>query len=358
MAVRLLSKDEIAKAQNSDKAREIAEGLKISRRVDSLRELMADEETKLEKFRVETLSSIKKEINDLTNEKEALQPEIEKLREEKSQGLKEVGDERHRIELLQEDVETREKILSARISEVQQREKEAETNFEESRDALIRSRSRLEEAENLHQIAFQAKENAVERIALVRKTEEESLFSRKKAEEEIGTRWFELKEREKSDELKRISVLQDLEKVGRENEKFGVREKSLDERENALSRRISELESKKTEATQNLEDSRNELERARTHNEEALRLHGLAENDRIEVRQIMEKTKDEEKALLLYKEKLEKENAEKEKNLNEREEKLSEREKENERISQELENGMIRLADRSKAREKILEKLQ
>ena len=56
--IKLLSKSEIDKAKNADKAKEIAEGLKISRKVDSLRELMADEEKALEKFRSESLFAI------------------------------------------------------------------------------------------------------------------------------------------------------------------------------------------------------------------------------------------------------------------------------------------------------------
>lgn len=77
--LKLLSKNEIAKAKSEERAREIAEGLKISRKVDSLRELQADEERNLFKWRDQTLKAIGDEIDKLLRKKEKLEAEIKEL---------------------------------------------------------------------------------------------------------------------------------------------------------------------------------------------------------------------------------------------------------------------------------------
>ena len=74
--LKLLSKSEIDTAKNLDRSREVAEGLKLSRRVDGLRELASKEEQMLEKHRTETLASISKEISDLNADKEVLLAEL------------------------------------------------------------------------------------------------------------------------------------------------------------------------------------------------------------------------------------------------------------------------------------------
>lgn len=59
--MKLLSKSDITKKKSIDRQQEIAEGSKLAKRVDALREISANEETALFKFRTETLSEISKE---------------------------------------------------------------------------------------------------------------------------------------------------------------------------------------------------------------------------------------------------------------------------------------------------------
>lgn len=72
--MKLLKKSEIAKAQAEDKRREIEEGLRISRKVDALRELWASEEQAFEKWRTKILE----EIKELSEKRDALKKEDEK----------------------------------------------------------------------------------------------------------------------------------------------------------------------------------------------------------------------------------------------------------------------------------------
>ncbi len=131
--MKLLPKDEIAKQQASAKAQEIAEGLKISRRVDGLRELAAGEEQKLELYRTETLASIEKEIRALDEEKGKLLESVGELREEKERGLT--------------DVAIRENALSARIEEINAREESLREQEAAIIDTQEQARSLMDNAE-------------------------------------------------------------------------------------------------------------------------------------------------------------------------------------------------------------------
>ena len=154
MAIRLLKKEEIAKLQNADKAREVAEGLKISRRVDALRELSAKEELNLEKYRMETLKNIQEEISGFVASKEALMSEVRVLRAEKERGLKDVDAKKGELDVLESDLEKREVRFAASIVELEAQEKETAKNLKDSKDELLRAHNKKEEAEKLRQAAF------------------------------------------------------------------------------------------------------------------------------------------------------------------------------------------------------------
>lgn len=82
MRVRLLSKRDIDEAKQKDRAREAAEGLKLTRRVDGLRELAVETEANYEKYRSETLEEIGKQIDSKQKEMEFLDSGIKAKRKE------------------------------------------------------------------------------------------------------------------------------------------------------------------------------------------------------------------------------------------------------------------------------------
>lgn len=77
--MRLLPKSEVDKAKASDRQREIDEGKKLATKVDTLRELHAEEEKGLEQFRQKTVKQIREEIDPLIAQKEALTSDISEL---------------------------------------------------------------------------------------------------------------------------------------------------------------------------------------------------------------------------------------------------------------------------------------
>ena len=82
MRVQLLSKREIDSAKARDRQQAVAEGLKLTRRVDGLRELQAETEANYEKYRISTLEEIGKQIDAKEAESEALEKGIKTKREE------------------------------------------------------------------------------------------------------------------------------------------------------------------------------------------------------------------------------------------------------------------------------------
>jgi len=88
MAMRLLPKQEISVLQASKKRVEIDEGLKLARRIDSLREIAASEEASLASFRASTLKAIQVDIKKIENERNKVLNEVKSLRNELEESTK------------------------------------------------------------------------------------------------------------------------------------------------------------------------------------------------------------------------------------------------------------------------------
>lgn len=343
--MRLLNRQEIATAKASERSKEIAEGLKISRRVDSLRELQANEEASLDKFRIETLSEIKKEISDANSLKESLLAELSALRKEKADGLKDVEAGLKKIAYEKSDIDTREKIITDKLAEILNKEKALQANLTASQEESRRARTQLEDAEKLHQVAFDAKEGAIQSLTRARQAEEEATRSRNESEREILIKRQEI-EAQRQELSKKQSALDD----------FSV---SLRNKDGKLSERSSELDriaenhvidanrmvEREKELALSIEDAKNELERARTHKEEAIRLHQLADDDRLEAQNVLKEAKKTEKRIQDEKAASEKFFLERDAEMRAQEAELSAREEEDKKLSDELTQKAVQLND-------------
>ena len=151
--MRLLAKSDLAKAQANDKAKEVAEGLKLSRKVDGLRELVVKEEEVLNKFRHETLSTIAKETLEAETKRNQLLAEVEVLREEKELGLKDVEVKKAELDSLSLKLSDSEKKLHEQSVELNMKNEEITSTLKGSQDELERVRSHREGSEKLHKEA-------------------------------------------------------------------------------------------------------------------------------------------------------------------------------------------------------------
>lgn len=83
MTIRLLPKSEIEKSKAQERQMEIAEGAKLAKQVDLLRKAKAEEEQNLTRFRLESMKSLKIEMEALMRERDALESEIVMLKADK-----------------------------------------------------------------------------------------------------------------------------------------------------------------------------------------------------------------------------------------------------------------------------------
>ena len=85
--MKLLKKEEIGKHKAAERQREVDEGVKLAQRVDALREVAAQEEASLEKFRRETIATIHKEIEAATAERDTLKAEVKTLQTQREEAM-------------------------------------------------------------------------------------------------------------------------------------------------------------------------------------------------------------------------------------------------------------------------------
>lgn len=232
MAMRLLKKEDIAQAQNADKAREISEGLKISRKVDSLRELKVQEEFALEKFRDASLLAIGKEISDLTEKKEKVAAELRDLEEKAKRELSKT--DQKRLEDLKKSLEIKQKELTLRKEELDLQEIDVALALKEADGALGRQKTHEETARKLHVESEQERREAAQTLINARKTEENALRVKGETEEVLTLRENGIAEKEREISLKQQENL----KISRELE---IEKRQLADQRGTLERALERL---------------------------------------------------------------------------------------------------------------------
>lgn len=116
MPMRLLPKKEISVLQANKKRAEIDEGLKLSRRVDSLREIASNEEASLASFRSSTLKAIQSDIKKVEDERIGLLNQVKELRIELELGKSELDIRENELHIGQNILLAQETNLSDRLS--------------------------------------------------------------------------------------------------------------------------------------------------------------------------------------------------------------------------------------------------
>lgn len=125
MGIRLLQKSEIAKAKAQDRQQELIEGKKLASKVDTLRELRAEEEASLDKFRIETLKTIQIELDYKFSEKKQLEDQIKERKEEldrvlgplDKQLMHYIADKKAEIDSKTAEIEQKNTILGEKIAQ-------------------------------------------------------------------------------------------------------------------------------------------------------------------------------------------------------------------------------------------------
>lgn len=231
--IRLLKKSEIVASQNLEKTREIQEGLKLTRRVDSLRELVATEEQTLEKFRSDMLAGIGKEISELDGKKENLKIELVYLREELSKETTLSKAERKNLEILKANLEQRKAVLDDKAEELALAEIDIAIATKEAKDSLARTLSHEEISNNLHLAAENLRTEASQKLSNAQEIEKRVLKNKEDVEKEFSVRSETILSKEKSLIMREEEVSISARDLANERLRIADREKTL---ERALTR--------------------------------------------------------------------------------------------------------------------------
>lgn len=170
--MKIPSKIEISNSKSQERKREIEEGVKLAKKVDSLRELSAKEQENINRFRDSSLKQIQEEINKKIDEKNVLDVEISQRKEERIKlsapvDLKEewekVKQDKLQIEEWKRDLFDREAKLIEREGNVITHQKEIEKRDKSLKDDEFNARQYLEETNKSYRVVEKIRDDIEER---------------------------------------------------------------------------------------------------------------------------------------------------------------------------------------------------
>ncbi len=128
--MKLLPLKEVKVIKAKERQLEVNEGMKLAKKVDALRETVAQEQADLIKFRDENIRKILDEIKERTGERDALLASITTLEERKRKALEPITEQeeelekaKDELEVLSKDIEDRQLDLAEKKGELFMREK-------------------------------------------------------------------------------------------------------------------------------------------------------------------------------------------------------------------------------------------
>lgn len=230
--IRLLDKKELAQQRSNERKLEIEEGVKLARKVDALRETVAVEEVKLSKFKTETTSQVKAEIDALIIEKGLIETEVTLLRKERIDLQKPLDAEWEKLRAKEKIVQNLSEIIEGKldlIDQLEQKLDEREASIKVEEEKIDDAKKTLEKeardsAKNLERSQNMLKEAFVEKQSIDTFSNNKELdFLRREGgiatrERNLDMRAQSLDKREKSLNDREIR-LQDREQTLLRNEK-------------------------------------------------------------------------------------------------------------------------------------------
>lgn len=204
--MKLLTKSEVAKAQADVKKQEIDEGLKLARKVDNLREIKAQEEASLEKFRRETVSKINTEISLLDTKKSEVLKEVSTLEKARKKLMEPLDDEWKKIHVANLAIGEKVQNLNEKESLILKREKETRIAFKETNNLLAKTILKDERAAELLLKADRKSTQANTVLKNAKEIEAKALSFKKEVEKELVERDIQAAVRERSLDMRDINL--------------------------------------------------------------------------------------------------------------------------------------------------------
>lgn len=234
--MKLLSKSEIDKAKAQDRQREVNEGMKLAKSVDSLRETHAHEEAVLTKFRENTLKEAMDDISKAEAEKRILDEEVKNLRQEREILLNPV-----------DLTEAREKVGMDRVEVDRQKQENSEKEISlVSRETQVRSSLKEIEDEksriaNHDEVALKYLSDSEEKFKESEKVKKETEEWKKQVEKELKKAEAGLKLREINLKAREQELIVEKEQADLKSKELQVQEIRLQDQRETLERALNRI---------------------------------------------------------------------------------------------------------------------
>ena len=188
--MKLLRKTEVIALKERERSREAAEGIKLARKVDELRELQSNTEKKLNDFRSSSLQAITEEIKNLGTQRDILVTEVSSLKKKLDTMLPGMGTKRQELNKKENELHALEDSIKIRKKEAEMAEIDVAEAQKELTDSLARAKTDEERANSLFRAANEKdgastqamnRAKAIENSISWQKTEQERVFADKEA---------------------------------------------------------------------------------------------------------------------------------------------------------------------------------
>ncbi len=218
--IKLLSKQEISKIKSSERKQEIEEGAKLAKKIDSLRETAAKEETNLGKFRIENLRILKADIDGLCAKKTLLEEEVKGLEEARilAQAPLNLIKAWSKVKTSKIEIEGLKTEIFERETSVTQKE----TNIEVSKNAIA---SQLEEIKEKQDLADRYVMETKEGYIQAENVREAAESEKKNILKELSNREITLREKEARVAIREREV--DLEQAQIQKDKQAIKTEQI-----------------------------------------------------------------------------------------------------------------------------------
>lgn len=236
--MKLLSKSEIQKSRSTERRMDIEEGAKLARKIDTLRETAAGEETRLSKFREESLKKIRSEIEEKSAEKKSIEDDIERLRAIREKLQEPLDKEWELVKKMASDLEKKSNSLDLKELNLNKRDQEI----------ILMKESLQKEKTKVSESRFIAALGLIKLSEKMKAADE--MLKKANIERENADKYKEdcdknLLEREAVIASKERDLAAQFENLVKKRKEHGIRERQLRDREATFIRNIERTNGKR-----------------------------------------------------------------------------------------------------------------
>jgi hypothetical protein len=234
--MKLLAKSDIHQKKTAEQKQTLDEGKKLASSIDRLREVAAQEESSLEKFRSETLASIHKETSEAATQRDALLGEVRELQLARQKALEPLTSELNLLE------ETREELAQKAAHNVETAatldawEQSLIEKYKEVTDTILRAETKEESARVKMEEIIRLEESTKQASEETRKLRDEVETIRNTLQGELVHREQMCTNRETSIILREETLEQERKAIQEEKIRLDDRSRTLERAFNRLNK--------------------------------------------------------------------------------------------------------------------------